>query len=208
MNKKGIANIYWFAMAIFIIILVGIAWMSTATPLEYTAETGRKQAIIFNMYITAEQIRNYVEESAKLSTFYALREMGVAIDDATCFNNVNDVREFSEVHFTQAMELYLELFPLENQYSDMIAPIYGVFWWDSHVPNTNPITDQGTLTDTGTAATSKLEVQDAGATLEIIGIADGDIMIINQRYLVIYEANPNFRITVTCQQYEDFMEDL
>ncbi|UCD03850.1 MAG: hypothetical protein JSW73_04900 [Candidatus Woesearchaeota archaeon] len=211
MNKKGIDNIWYFALSIFFIMFVALLWVSTATPLEYTVETGRKQAILFNMYITAEQIRNYVEESARLSTFYALRQMEVPIDRADCFADVDGKIEFSEIHFTLAMRKYLELYSLENMYSDVNPPLYGVFYWNpAHTP---PVSERGTLADEAThstAAKSRLYVPpiDGGTKIRITGTADGDIQIINQRYSVIYSASPTFEIEVTCQEYEDFMEDL
>jgi len=197
MKKKGLANIYWFVMAIAVVFIVGVAWMSTSyKPIKYTSETGRQQAVVFNGYITAEQVRNYAEESARLAAFNALAAKGVPFDKVDCFDfaTPDDEDHFAEVLFSEFINAYMSEYPLENQYSDIFPPLYGNFKW-VNAPWTGDDLD----------SISRLEPSAGNRQLIIQASPNGDIQVWNSRYYFIYSAEGAFMITVNCTEYEDYI---
>ncbi len=208
MNKKGLANIYWFVIAVAVLIIVGIAWLATETnPINYTSEMGRRQAVTLNGYISAEEVRMYNEEAAKLSVFYLLRELGVPKTCAgtnNCFDfslwSING-DEFAGQLFSSAMEEYIIAHPLNNQYSDIVPAIYHRFHWtaNSAIPPPSPLPPESD-------APSWMYPMNGGEDLRIIGVSDGDTQVWNSRYFFIYSISGVIDVTITSDEYKEYMD--
>lgn len=206
MKRKGLANIYWFVIALAVVMIIGLAWLSTEiAPLQYTAEMGRRQTIAFNGYIAAEQIRSYAEESARLAVFYALNKSNIDPTNPRCFDitDISSRNEFAEQHFTTALNTYMEEHPLENQYSDLIPPLYGRFYWVQPPSVSPPVTP-----DPEEDSVSKIYPIANGKALGILGVSDGEIQILNSRYFFIYTANGILSITVNCTDYANYLDKI
>lgn len=196
MNRKGLSAIYWFIMAIAIILIVGIAWMSTEiSPLEYTAETGRQQAIVFKMYVEAEQIRSYSEEAITSAAFYTLQEMGISETKLDCFNR-NDFYDLGfNNSFSKYVNDYIEALPLETPYSDLIPPTYGPFKWSESL----------VMLGEDDASVSRIESIDGGTRLKVSASPDGDIVGLNSIYAIMYFARGELELIISCQEYREYM---
>lgn len=197
MNRKGIANIYWFVLTVAVLLVVGFAWIATeSNPVEYTAEIGRRQAITMNTYIAGEEARMYAEEAIKLSAFYTLSELGVTQVD--CFNNAHFDEHHFEDLFTKAVHSYIIEHPLENDYSDIMLAEYAPFQWN-FAGSIGP----------GISAISNLEASGAGDELYVHAVPEGDtvskIQVTNANYLVIYSLAASLDVTVTCTEYHKYM---
>lgn len=198
MSKKGIANIYWLVMAVAVILIVAMAWISASNPVQYTAETGREQSVFFNAYVTAEEIRNYAEESARLSAFQCLQERNISPGTSNCFNITGSVsRDSFALDFTKNLNSYMIEHPLQNAYSETITPTYGDFMWES--PPFSPTTEN---------TTSVIYSKNGGSKLAVKGSPEGDIQIINNRYTFLYRASGAINLTVTCKEYENYQHKL
>ncbi|MDD3492395.1 MAG: hypothetical protein PHZ19_02715 [Candidatus Thermoplasmatota archaeon] len=185
--KKGMSPIWWLVLTVVVVLIVSTAWLATAKPIDYPIKKGREQQVVFNAYVTAEEVRNYAEGAAKLATFATLREMKVEPSN-NCFDFTDEEKnEFIKI-FNQAMELYMQLHPLENQWSDIFPCEYESF--DEFVGDIN----EGV----------KSKFINNGNKIRIIGYPRGKIQVFNSRYIFMYSLDGSIDVEVSCKDYENY----